>query len=56
MHRDPLHERRAMQRRQFLKTSFSAVAAWGLPSLVPHSAFGRTAPSGRINVGFIEVG
>ena len=32
-----------MQRRQFLKTSVSAAAAWGLPSLVPGSVFGQNA-------------
>jgi predicted dehydrogenase len=45
-----------MQRRQFLKTSFAAVAAAGLPSLVPGSVFGQNAPSGRINVGIIGCG
>lgn len=45
-----------MQRRQFLETSFSAVAAIGLPSLVPHSVFGQNAPSNRIHVGFIGMG
>jgi predicted dehydrogenase len=39
-------------RRSFLK---SAVAA-GFPTIVPASAFGRNAPSNRINVGAIGVG
>lgn len=44
-----------MQRRDFLKSSL-AVAALGVPHLVPRTVFGANAPSNRINVGFIGVG
>jgi predicted dehydrogenase len=43
-------------RRSFLKTSLSAAAAVGFPTIVPSSVFGQVAPSNRINIGAIGVG
>jgi predicted dehydrogenase len=43
-------------RRTFLKTSLSAAAAVGFPTIVPSSVFGQDAPSNRINIGAIGVG
>ena len=45
-----------MRRRDFLKTTLSASAAWGAAGLVPRSVFGTNAPSNRINVGIIGLG
>ena len=47
-------------RRQFLRhSSFALGAALAAPTLIPASALGRngaTAPSGRVNMGFIGLG
>jgi predicted dehydrogenase len=43
-------------RRTFLKTSLSAAAAVGFPTIVPSSVLGQNAPSNRINIGAIGVG
>lgn len=50
-----------MKRRDFLKnttvsTAALATAAFGVPTLVPSSVFGRNAPSNRITVGMIGLG
>ncbi len=45
-----------MKRRDFLKTTLSTAAAFGLPAVVPHRVFGAKAPSNRIQVGFIGLG
>ena len=45
-----------MKRRQFLKTTVSAATALSLPSLVPSRVLGATAPSNRVQVGFIGLG
>lgn len=42
-------------RRDFIRTG-AAVAAMAAPYYVPATAFGKTAPSNRINVGFIGTG
>jgi predicted dehydrogenase len=43
-------------RRTFLKTSLSAAAAIGFPTIVPSTVLGQDAPSNRINIGAIGVG
>jgi predicted dehydrogenase len=43
-------------RRSFLKKGAGAIAAAGLPAIVPSSVFGQMPPSKRINVGAIGVG
>ncbi len=43
----------AVRRRSFLKTAFAAVVS---PAVLPCSAFGKTAPSNRVNVAFIGAG
>src|ERR1700691_2839869 len=46
-------------RRKFLKTAGTAAAALAAPMFIPASALGRdgaTAPSGRINMGFVGLG
>jgi len=43
-------------RRDFLKVSVASGLAAGFPSIVPHTVFGATAPSNRINIGAIGVG
>ncbi len=48
--------KRSVSRRSFLKTGAGAVAAIGLPTIVPASVFGQYAPSKRINIGAIGVG
>ncbi|HUT24639.1 MAG TPA: Gfo/Idh/MocA family oxidoreductase [Sumerlaeia bacterium] len=48
-----------MNRRQFLRAAGGAVAAAGIPAIVPSSALGlngRIAPSNRITLGFIGMG
>src|ERR1035438_3531380 len=44
-----------VSRRSILKTGLAAVTA-GVPTIVPATVFGQTAPSNRINVGAIGVG
>jgi predicted dehydrogenase len=43
-------------RRDFLRSSVAATAAFGFPTIVPASVFGQASPSNRINVGAIGVG
>jgi predicted dehydrogenase len=43
-------------RRAFIKTSAAYSIAAGFPAIIPHSVFGATAPSNRINIGAIGVG
>jgi predicted dehydrogenase len=49
-----------VSRRKFLETSVKATAlttlAFGIPSIVPSSVFGKNAPSNRINIGAIGTG
>ncbi len=45
-----------MQRRDFMKTTALATAAFGFPTIVPASVFGKNAPSNRINIGQIGCG
>ena len=49
-----------VSRRKFLETSMKATAvstlAFGIPSIVPSSVFGKNAPSNRINIGAIGTG
>ena len=45
-----------MKRREFLKNTSLATAAFGVPTLVPSSVLGRNAPSNRITVGMIGLG
>ena len=45
-----------LSRRHFLKRSAAAAAAMALPSLVPSTVFGRSAPSNRINLAAIGCG
>src|ERR1700744_1327660 len=50
----------SINRRQFVKTTAKGAAiasvAWGFPTIVPSSVFGKTAPSNMINVGQIGRG
>lgn len=43
-------------RREFLRTSSTAAAAMAAPYFVPSTVFGATAPSNRIQVGFVGTG
>ncbi len=45
-----------MNRRLFMQKSAGVVGALMLPAIVPASALGRTAPSERVNMGFIGLG
>ena len=45
-----------MNRRNFIEKSSLAVAAMGIPTIVPASVFGKNAPSNRITVGMIGTG
>lgn len=45
-----------LTRRDFLRTASACGAACALPSIVPASVFGVTAPSNRINLGVIGTG
>ncbi|GAB3327210.1 Gfo/Idh/MocA family oxidoreductase [Larkinella ripae] len=48
-----------MNRRHFLKSGFAAAgtaSAFGVPTLVPATVFGKKAPSNRITVGLIGTG
>ncbi|MDP4656087.1 MAG: Gfo/Idh/MocA family oxidoreductase [Algoriphagus sp.] len=45
-----------MKRRNFIKKSALATAAFGIPTLVPASVFGKNAPSNQIQVGQIGCG
>jgi len=45
-----------MNRRTFIEKTTIATAAFGMPSIVPVSVFGSTAPSNRITVGVIGTG
>lgn len=45
-----------MNRRLFMQKSAGVVGALMLPAIVPASAVGRTAPSERVNMGFIGLG
>ncbi len=45
-----------MNRRNFIEKSSLAVAAMGIPTIVPASVFGKNAPSNRITVGVIGTG
>ena len=56
-----MSEKNGTTRREFLKTALkgagvAAVAAIGLPSIVPSTVFGATAPSNRITMGFVGLG
>ena len=45
-----------MERRDFMKKTALATAAFGIPTIVPASVFGKNAPSNRINIGQIGCG
>ena len=45
-----------MNRRNFLKTTAVTAGAFAIPTIVPSSVFGNTAPSNRINIAAIGVG
>jgi myo-inositol 2-dehydrogenase/D-chiro-inositol 1-dehydrogenase len=45
-----------MQRREFMQKTALATAAFGFPTIVPASVFGKNAPSNRITVGQIGCG
>lgn len=45
-----------LTRRRFLQHAGGVAAACCVPAIVPSSVFGATAPSNRINVGFIGLG
>jgi myo-inositol 2-dehydrogenase / D-chiro-inositol 1-dehydrogenase len=45
-----------MERRDFMKKSALATAAFGIPTIVPASVFGKNAPSNKINIGQIGCG
>ncbi len=45
-----------MERRDFMKKSALATAAFGFPTIVPASVFGKNAPSNKINIGQIGCG
>ena len=47
---------RTISRRGFVKGGVVAGAALGVPSIVPSSVFGKTAPSNRVNLGQIGCG
>lgn len=45
-----------MERRDFMKKTALATAAFGVPTIVPASVFGKNAPSNKINIGQIGCG
>lgn len=45
-----------MNRRVFLRNTGFAAAAVGIPTIVPSSVFGKSAPSNRITIGMIGLG
>lgn len=45
-----------MERRDFMKKTALATAAFGIPTIVPASVFGKNAPSNRITIGQIGCG
>ncbi|MDF2157683.1 Gfo/Idh/MocA family oxidoreductase [Algoriphagus sp. CAU 1675] len=45
-----------MERRDFMKKTALAGAAFGIPTIVPSSVFGKNAPSNKINIGQIGCG
>lgn len=45
-----------MERRDFMKKTALATAAFGFPTIVPASVFGKNAPSNKINIGQIGCG
>ena len=45
-----------MERRDFMKKTAMATAAFGIPTIVPASVFGKNAPSNKINIGQIGCG
>lgn len=45
-----------MERRDFIKKTALASAAFGFPTIVPASVFGKNAPSNKINIGQIGCG
>ncbi len=45
-----------MERRDFMKKTAIATAAFGIPTIVPSSVFGKNAPSNKINIGQIGCG
>ena len=47
---------RKFTRRYFLKASATVTATIAVPTIVPSSVFGASAPSNRINMGFIGTG
>jgi len=52
----PLKDSPRSSRRQFFKKTLALTATVGLPTILPHSVFGETAPSNRIVLGFIGCG
>jgi hypothetical protein len=45
-----------MQRRDFMKKTALATAAFGIPTLVPASVLGKNAPSNKIQIAQIGCG
>ncbi len=45
-----------ISRRSFIKRGFAVSAAFGMPAIIPGSAFGANAPSNRVHVGLIGCG
>lgn len=45
-----------MQRRKFIKSAAAGAGAFAIPTIVPASVFGKTAPSNRIQIGQIGCG
>jgi predicted dehydrogenase len=45
-----------MSRRQFVKRTSLAAASLAIPTIVPNTVFGRSAPSSRVNLAMIGVG
>jgi hypothetical protein len=45
-----------MNRRSFLKNTGLTAAMAGLPTIVPSTVFGKSAPSNRITIGMIGLG
>ncbi|TDE10547.1 Gfo/Idh/MocA family protein [Dyadobacter psychrotolerans] len=45
-----------MNRRNFIEKSSLAIAAFGMPTIVPASVFGKNAPSNKITIGMIGTG